>query len=59
MVFPLWLSELRTRRLFEDAGLIPGLTQWVEDLMLQQAAAYITDAAQIQCWLWHKLPLQL
>ena len=30
--FPLWLSGLRTQlTLPEDAGLIPGLTQWVKD----------------------------
>ena len=31
----------------EDVGLIPTLTQWVKDLALPQAAAQITDAAQI------------
>ena len=30
--FPLWLSRVRTQQsLHEDAGLIPGLTQWVKD----------------------------
>ena len=33
----------------ENAGLIPGLTQWVRDLALPQAAAYVADMAQI----WH------
>ena len=33
--FPLWFSELRTQCcLHEDAGSIPGLTQWVKDLVL-------------------------
>ena len=36
--FPLWLSRLRTRPcLFEEAGWIPGLPQWVKDAALLQA----------------------
>ena len=31
----------------EDAGLTPGLHQWVKDLVLLQAAAQVADAAQI------------
>ena len=37
MEFPLWLRGLRMRHcLHEDAGLIPGLDQWVKDLELLQ-----------------------
>ena len=38
--FLLWLRRLRTgHSVHEDAGLIPGLPEWVKDLPLQQAAA--------------------
>ena len=32
----------------EDAGLIPGLSEWVKDLAFPQDAVQIMDAA----WLW-------
>ena len=35
----------------EDTGLIPGLAQWVKDLMLLQAVVQVTYAAQI--WYCH------
>ena len=38
MEFPSWLSGLRTQySVCEDAGLIPGLIQWIKDLELLQA----------------------
>ena len=48
--FPLWLSRLRTRpSVSEDAGSIPGLTQWVKELLLLQDVVQVTDAARILC----------
>ena len=48
--FLLWLRGLWPQHsLHEDADLIPGLVQWFKDLALPQAAAWVTDAAQILC----------
>ena len=48
--FSLWLIGLETQHSdHEDAGLIPGLTQWVKDLVLLQAAVQVADAAWILC----------
>ena len=46
----------------EDAALIPGLTQWIKDPVLPQAAAQVTDEAWIQhccgCVVCQQLQLQ-
>lgn len=40
---------LRTWCLCEDAGSIPGLTQWVENLALLQAALWAADTVCVRC----------
>ena len=34
----------------EDAGWIPSLAQWVKDLALPQAAAWVAEVARIPCY---------
>ena len=42
------LSGLRTQHsVHEDVGLIPGLTQYVKDLVLPQVVAQVSDVAQV------------
>ena len=49
----MWLSGRELTCVHE--GSIPGLTQWVEDLVLLQAADWVADVALVLPWLWHRL----
>ena len=43
-----WVKNANS--IHEIVGLIPGLTQWLKDRTLQQAALQVTDVAWIQCY---------
>ena len=49
--FPLWLNRLRTQHsVREDGSVIPGLAQWVTDLVLPQVVAQDL----VLSWLWQR-----
>ena len=46
----MWLSRVRTlHSVLENAGLIPGLAQWVKDLAGLQASEEVAAVAWIWC----------
>ena len=56
----MWLKELRiSHSVQEDTSLIPGLAKWVKDLAWLQAAAEVTDVAQIHCCYGYDIGWQL
>ena len=51
--FLLCFSVIRNQySICEDVGLIFGLLQWIKNMALLHAVAYITDAAQDPALLW-------
>ena len=40
-----WVKNLAS--IHEDEGLIPGLAQWVKDLVWPQVVVYVADVAEI------------
>ena len=58
--FPLWLSRLRAwHSVLEDAGSIPGFTEWAKDRALPQAVELVADVADIWCCHGCAIGLQL
>ena len=52
-------AVMNQSRIHEDVGLIPGLTQWVKDLVLPWAAGLVTDMAWVQCCCGYGVSQQL